>query len=357
MSGPSGRATSVTATAAGDVHATVTSSEFRALLELRSTWFASALLSLQPQAKTVTYGGAVSLTGFARGADSVGLEAKSAASDWAPAGELILDADGSFATVVKPLAATQYRLSWQAVRGRARDGCGRRARRRATRRRQRPGHRAPGGGRRSRSAATAGRGGLDDGLLDRREQRRLVQLRRHVARGHLPRSLRAGPRTRRRSVGDVLGAVKRALLLARGARGARGAGGGRSASTTPSPTPRSEWYLDQDQAWSFWPTVPHLAPVKVAVIDSGIDGSHPDLAGRVVAAKSFVGGSAYRDEQGHGTFVAGEIAANPANGIGMAGLAFNARLIVAKVVGAGRDGLAACRGRRDPLGGRRRARG
>ena len=70
-----------------------------------------------------------------------------------------------------------------------------------------------------------------------------------------------------------------------------------------------------------------LAPVKVAVIDSGIDGSHPDLVGRVVAAKSFVGGSPYRDEQGHGTFVAGEIAANPFNGIGMAGLAFNARLI------------------------------
>jgi len=116
VSGPSGRATSVTATAAADVHATVTSSQFRALLELRSTWFASALLSLQPQAKTVTCGGAVSLTGFARDANSVGLEAKSGASDWAPAGELILDADGSFATVVKPLAATQYRLSWQTVR-------------------------------------------------------------------------------------------------------------------------------------------------------------------------------------------------------------------------------------------------
>ena len=69
------------------------------------------------------------------------------------------------------------------------------------------------------------------------------------------------------------------------------------------------------------------------MIDSGIDGSHPDLMGRVVAAKSFVGGSAYRDDQGHGTFVAGEIAANPSNGIGMAGLAFNARLIIAKVVG------------------------
>ena len=69
------------------------------------------------------------------------------------------------------------------------------------------------------------------------------------------------------------------------------------------------------------------------MIDSGIDGSHPEFKGRVVAAKSFVGGSPYRDEQGHGTFVAGEIAANPFNGIGMAGLAFNAQLLIAKVVG------------------------
>jgi len=95
----------------------------------------------------------------------------------------------------------------------------------------------------------------------------------------------------------------------------------------------SQWYLEQDEAWSFWPNVPKLEPIKVAVIDSGIDGSHPDLRGRVVDAKTFVGGTPYRDDQGHGTFVAGLIAANPFNGIGMAGLAFNARLMIAKVVG------------------------
>ena len=110
-----------------------------------------------------------------------------------------------------------------------------------------------------------------------------------------------------------------------------------AAFTNTEPDAAKEWYLDQDQAWSFWPTMPSLTPVKVAIVDSGIDGSHPDLVGRVVAAKSFVGGSPYHDEQGHGTFVAGEIAANPVNGVGMAGLAFNARLIVAKVVAADGD--------------------
>jgi hypothetical protein len=100
------------------------------------------------------------------------------------------------------------------------------------------------------------------------------------------------------------------------------------------PYAAKEWYLEQDAAWTFWPSPPQLFPVRVAVIDSGIDGGHPELAGRVVAARSFVGGSAYRDEQGHGTFVAGEIAANPFNGVGLAGLAFNARLLIAKVVRA-----------------------
>ena len=100
------------------------------------------------------------------------------------------------------------------------------------------------------------------------------------------------------------------------------------------PLAAKQWYLTQDQAWTFWPTQPKLYPVKLAVIDSGIDGTHPEFAGRVVAARSFVGGSPFRDDEGHGTFVAGEIAANPFNGIGMAGLAFNAQLMIAKVVGA-----------------------
>src|SRR5262249_59798727 len=102
------------------------------------------------------------------------------------------------------------------------------------------------------------------------------------------------------------------------------------------PLADKQWYLTKDSAWTFWATQPKLAPISVAVIDSGIDGTHPDLVARVVAAKSFVGGSPYRDDNGHGTFVAGLIAANPANNAGIAGLGFNGRLMVAKVVGATR---------------------
>ncbi len=115
-----------------------------------------------------------------------------------------------------------------------------------------------------------------------------------------------------------------------------------AAFANTEPLAAQEWYLDADRAWSFWPSQPELFPVPVAVIDSGIDGSNPDLQGRVLAAHSFVGGSPWTDEQGHGTFVAGEIAANPSNGLGIAGLAFNARLLIAKVVAA--DGSVSLQG-------------
>ncbi len=92
-----------------------------------------------------------------------------------------------------------------------------------------------------------------------------------------------------------------------------------------------QWYLAEDRAFDAFASLPTLPTVQVAVIDSGIDQSHPDLLKRVAAARSFVGGTA-NDEDGHGTFVAGEIAAAVDNGRGIAGLAPSARLIVAKVV-------------------------
>jgi stage II sporulation protein D len=114
--GDSGRAKTVTAVGAAGVEATVTGSQFRSLLELRSTWFTSALFSLLPSAKTMTYGGAVALTGFAKGADAAALESKPAGADWTPTGELILGADGTFSAVVKPTVGTQYRIASGSVR-------------------------------------------------------------------------------------------------------------------------------------------------------------------------------------------------------------------------------------------------
>jgi hypothetical protein len=98
------------------------------------------------------------------------------------------------------------------------------------------------------------------------------------------------------------------------------------------PLTSRQWYLSQIHAFDFWPDAPPvLAPVRVAVIDSGLDLDHPEFAGKVALAQSFIGGDV-TDRQGHGTFVAGIIAAAAGNGQGISGIALSAQLLVAKVV-------------------------
>jgi subtilisin family serine protease len=66
--------------------------------------------------------------------------------------------------------------------------------------------------------------------------------------------------------------------------------------------------------------------VTVAVIDSGVDDQHPDLAGQVAHRQNFVEGQDYLAER-HGTAVGGIIAAHAGNGIGIRGVAPGARLL------------------------------
>ena len=66
--------------------------------------------------------------------------------------------------------------------------------------------------------------------------------------------------------------------------------------------------------------------VKVAVIDSGIQANHPDLAGQILVNRNFVAGQTEIPED-HGTGVAGVIAAKSDNRIGIAGIAPGARLL------------------------------
>ncbi len=109
------------------------------------------------------------------------------------------------------------------------------------------------------------------------------------------------------------------------------------ALTPTDPFVSRQWYLAQSRFYESWITYPAFESVPVAVIDSGVDARHPELAGKVIGARSFVGGSPRVDALGHGTFVAGIIAAGVDNGIGIAGLAPSAQLLVAKVVTAGRS--------------------
>lgn len=143
---------------------------------------------------------------------------------------------------------------------------------------------------------------------------------------------------------EDLAPVRALVVRARSARGLRVRGvryverlGERRLAFTPTdPLVARQWYLTQNRSYDAWPEPPtQLAPVRVAVIDSGVDAEHPELAGRIGLAQSFVGGNA-GDLQGHGTIVAGIIAAQTGNDIGIAGLAPSAELLVAKVVTARR---------------------
>jgi thermitase len=90
--------------------------------------------------------------------------------------------------------------------------------------------------------------------------------------------------------------------------------------------------------------------VPVAVVDTGIDAAHEDLIGKVAACGSASNGSVIDgvcdDDEGHGTHVAGTIAALANNGAGIAGVAFDAPLIICKALKADGSGdtsdVAAC---------------
>lgn len=73
--------------------------------------------------------------------------------------------------------------------------------------------------------------------------------------------------------------------------------------------------------------------VKVAILDTGCDNKHPDLAANIIAIRNFTNSSqGALDVRGHGTHVAGIVAAIN-NGIGMIGIAPESKLVIAKVLG------------------------
>lgn len=98
------------------------------------------------------------------------------------------------------------------------------------------------------------------------------------------------------------------------------------------PLAARQWYAGRIRAFDAWPRMPILPRVLVAVIDSGIDADHPELDDRIATAQSFVKSPWWWDSNGHGTFVAGQIAAEMNNAQGIAGLAPPADLLIAKVV-------------------------
>lgn len=86
-------------------------------------------------------------------------------------------------------------------------------------------------------------------------------------------------------------------------------------------------------------TVTRGEGVTVAVIDSGADLAHPDLAARLVPGPDLVDGdSVPADLNGHGTHVAGIVAAVAGNGVGVEGAAPGTRVLVIRALDAANSG-------------------
>jgi subtilisin family serine protease len=116
---------------------------------------------------------------------------------------------------------------------------------------------------------------------------------------------------------------------------------GGAGAATNDPSFKNQWGLGKIGAEAAW-TRTTGAGIRIGVVDTGVDLEHEDLAGKVVESTSCVGsggdvgkctGSA-QDDQGHGTHVSGIAAAAKDNGKGIAGVAPDAQLVVAKVMNA-----------------------
>jgi serine protease AprX len=96
-------------------------------------------------------------------------------------------------------------------------------------------------------------------------------------------------------------------------------------------------YSDVVRADQVWKAGHTGEGIGVAVIDTGVN-PVGDLAGRVVHSEDFTADQDDVDHYGHGTFVAGMIAGTGSTGVGVRGIAPDARIIALKI--AGRNGAA-----------------
>jgi hypothetical protein len=98
----------------------------------------------------------------------------------------------------------------------------------------------------------------------------------------------------------------------------------RPAAIPNDPNFPSQWHLSKIQAPAAWDMSKGSSSMVVAVLDSGVDSTHPDLSSKVVAGWNFVNNNSdTHDILGHGTAVAGTLAAATNNGNGGAGVAWS----------------------------------
>lgn len=107
------------------------------------------------------------------------------------------------------------------------------------------------------------------------------------------------------------------------------------AVTPNDPGFKDQWYLPAVGAERAWDVTQGSEAIVVAVLDSGVDSSHPELAGRLVGGWDMTTNtqmtSGNRDANGHGTATAGLVAAATNNGSGLSSLGWRTRVMPLRV--------------------------
>lgn len=101
----------------------------------------------------------------------------------------------------------------------------------------------------------------------------------------------------------------------------------------------SQWALPKISAPTGWDLSIGSSSVIIAIVDTGVSSTHPDLAAKLVPGRSFVSGvTSTNDDNGHGSHCAGIAAAITNNARGVAGVGWNCRIMPVKVLSANGSG-------------------
>ena len=93
-----------------------------------------------------------------------------------------------------------------------------------------------------------------------------------------------------------------------------------------------EWHLRKIQAPTAWSTTEGSSNVVIAILDTGVDGTHEDLVSKLVPGWNvYDNNSDTRDVNGHGTLVAGTAAASSNNTVGVASVAWGCRVMPVRI--------------------------